>query len=1391
MVTSSTTASVTFSSIDARGEVSKHQCSKDSSSFVDCISPASSSGFAHGAHSFQVRAFDTSGNVGQITTFNWTVDTVAPTITLISTPTNPTVSTTATFAFSGSDVGSSVAGYQCAIDNGTFAECTSAKSYTGLALGAHTFFVKAFDAAGNFSSLTSYNWTINSSNGNDQTAPLVKTLSVKDLNIQATQLSISGSCETGLPVSLYQNETYLGQSNCTSGVFTLENVANLSSPWILKVKQIDAAGNVGESTLPIDGSLSAMANINADGFVSPIDGLVKNSDLTAVTLSIDSTRTTAQIQTELETKLATAKPGTRVVWPAGTYTNLAELKFFRRVNGTYLCPAGQSQKPIILEASTPGQVIFDGNIRFFLCGSYIVFRGFKFIGTASTPSTVINLGYSSYGACNFCAIRQIHIDGQNQTNVNSAHTYISVGYGINSRNNEVTHSRFEKKVGMGVMIKSEPDTDSVNTDTILRIRGNYFQRTFPGSGNGFEVFRFGDSSTSHLNGKVILEHNLIENTSSEIETVSLKSHKNIIRFNTFYQVKGAVTNRIGYTNTFEGNYFLGNNVSGVGALRLMGRDHLIVANHFEGLGVGTSDAVETLLFHNTDSNMKGSARTAEDQDQTGVCDYTNYCQLENPKLFGNYFIKNANYITTNGDTSTTSSSYNEDNDNLAQPVGVKMLYNIFNTDNGQVLKANTSKVNVTFNWSGFEKVENNWFKGSVGVNQLSNGFLSQQKLNVTSSTSLRFSLPDSASRAQITLQATKASELNLTSAQRSSLVSYGKNLYQVTFPLTSADVGQFAAPYTNDVAANVVATKVVTNAAPDIRNLVYPFDVSTGDGKVDSLIELQNWLNDNYKSGPVNIKIKPGKYTGSITWDFYPQDSTLKIGSLDPANPAIFDGCLDSCVLGEYNGSFMRLQAKTGQTPKNLTLENIIIKNYTNGIYALAADTVLFKNIQFRNLGSAFNKNITLRNGVRAYNGYGALIINDSINLTFENNIFENLYNDDRPFLMHGVYLQHTKNSVANNNLFRMISGDPLRFRNESTSIDLIGNTTELSGSSAISTFEEPGVECPSMDIRSTGNSLGMMFPYKKIYSQPGFDSAWANKGYLPEGLPLSDGFTLTVDPAKSPANCAYRNITDKWQVFTSTADKYIVDLTDERIIQSATSSATVVTADSMSFLRMLSGDSVRIQTNALFTGCNSSEDDTCDNKGTSTYLDDVDPVNSSSNYREFGLRFKVKTGGYSKRISLTGGEFNNEVLTIPSSSEVSWFTFTAPNNLLIKNQNQSTITLKSLDNELLIDELQLLPVPEVKSMPVISFSSPQSDSIIVSTQSNSVQVQGFCNIQGQVVRLTTAGVSATSTCAFGLWGTSLDLSTVPNGEILIYADFQDDQGRMAKQITLKLVKQP
>lgn len=170
--TRETSASFSFTSTESR---SSFRCRLDGPGGVGteeaCTSPKSYSGLADGTYTFRVHAVDLAGNADQSpATRTFTVDATPPETTIDSGPAGATTSTDAQFSFSSSEAGSS---FQCRLDGGTWSACTSPKSYSGLAVGPHTFEVFATDQAGNAdASPASRSWTVESAPpAPDTTAP--------------------------------------------------------------------------------------------------------------------------------------------------------------------------------------------------------------------------------------------------------------------------------------------------------------------------------------------------------------------------------------------------------------------------------------------------------------------------------------------------------------------------------------------------------------------------------------------------------------------------------------------------------------------------------------------------------------------------------------------------------------------------------------------------------------------------------------------------------------------------------------------------------------------------------------------------------------------------------------------------------------------------------------------------------------------------------------------------------------------------------------------------------------------------------------------------------------------------------------------------------------------
>ncbi|RRR65850.1 MAG: hypothetical protein EI684_21935 [Candidatus Viridilinea halotolerans] len=104
---------------------------------------------------------DAAGNTGRAVA-NVIKDTVAPTTTISSGPSDPSSSGSATFVFTANDgAGSGVASFACALNDAPFAPCSSPVTLSDLAPGNYTFAVRALDQVGNQEEVaTTWRWSV-------------------------------------------------------------------------------------------------------------------------------------------------------------------------------------------------------------------------------------------------------------------------------------------------------------------------------------------------------------------------------------------------------------------------------------------------------------------------------------------------------------------------------------------------------------------------------------------------------------------------------------------------------------------------------------------------------------------------------------------------------------------------------------------------------------------------------------------------------------------------------------------------------------------------------------------------------------------------------------------------------------------------------------------------------------------------------------------------------------------------------------------------------------------------------------------------------------------------------------------------------------------------------
>jgi len=189
-VTSNRTPSFAFSSSENSFPLFGFQCRVDGDPFASCTSPFTTPALNDGPHGFHIQASDRVApalgtDFGNTIDRSFEVDTTGPVATFLdSGPADgATIDTTsASYGFSATDEHPPNV-FQCKVDSGAFAACSSPFTASGLSEGAHTISVRATDSVGNVGAAVSRSVRVKLA---DKTAPTVAIGKIKVKKKKAT-----------------------------------------------------------------------------------------------------------------------------------------------------------------------------------------------------------------------------------------------------------------------------------------------------------------------------------------------------------------------------------------------------------------------------------------------------------------------------------------------------------------------------------------------------------------------------------------------------------------------------------------------------------------------------------------------------------------------------------------------------------------------------------------------------------------------------------------------------------------------------------------------------------------------------------------------------------------------------------------------------------------------------------------------------------------------------------------------------------------------------------------------------------------------------------------------------------------------------------------------------
>jgi len=271
---------------------------------------------------------------------------------------------------------------------------------------------------------------------------------------------------------------------------------------------------------------------------------------------------------EIEDVMAYAIPGDVLIMANGVWTD-QRIEFEGE---------GAEADSITLRAETPGRVILTGKSNLRISGRYLVVKDLWFLNGESPSGGVIEFR-GDRGSAHHCRLTQTAVLNYNPGNEFKDYKWISL-YGTNNR---VDHCFLEGKNHSAATMVIWFDRVSNPPVHDHRIDHNYFGYRPALGRNGGETLRIGTSTYSMNISRTIVEHNFFERCNGEIEIISSKSCENVYRYNTFYECEGTLTLRHGNRCEVYGNFFIGNQQPMTGGVRVIGEDHKVYNNYFEGL----------------------------------------------------------------------------------------------------------------------------------------------------------------------------------------------------------------------------------------------------------------------------------------------------------------------------------------------------------------------------------------------------------------------------------------------------------------------------------------------------------------------------------------------------------------------------------------------------------------------------------------------------------------------------------------------------------------------------------------------------------------------------------------------------------------------------------------
>jgi poly(beta-D-mannuronate) lyase len=359
-----------------------------------------------------------------------------------------------------------------------------------------------------------------------------------------------------------------------------------------KPEIIDLEGNVKQTNVEQTVNITVTFTLDGDTvsntYPIKVAPLKPHSELITQDDSRILNKVTVKNNIELIAAVLNAKPGDGILLEDGIYRDL----------NLQVLTSGTADHPIIITAKNPGKVSIEGVSSIEVYADHVTLANLKFInGEPSKDKGVIIL------EGNYLRLSNTLID--NFQRIGNDFKWVS----LTGQYHEIDHNTLTNKQTGGSLLTVWRND---NSPQFHYIHNNHFKNFENGGGlNGYETIRVGTSDQSQSDSYVRIEENLFENVDGEIEIISIKSGRTIIRGNTFINSVGMITSRHGKNSLIENNIILANQIKETGGIRLYDGGHTIRNNYIEG--VNTSSNTRGGIVIHSGNSVPGMSTTLNSQ----------------------------------------------------------------------------------------------------------------------------------------------------------------------------------------------------------------------------------------------------------------------------------------------------------------------------------------------------------------------------------------------------------------------------------------------------------------------------------------------------------------------------------------------------------------------------------------------------------------------------------------------------------------------------------------------------------------------------------------------------------------------------------------------------------